>query len=352
MSTALSADGRQNLLKSLFPSGIPRLWCPSLTHYDRDGGLNAKRMGAHLRSIAPHVKGLLIPGSTGDGWDLSPAETRGLLEITIEQARAFGLHLLIGILKPTSSETVQTLEETNAWLKSRAQGTSGLDDTIYLARQSICGFAVCAPHGAKVTQTEMADAFKRVLSLGLPTALYQLPQVTQNEIGAELASTLAGECSNFIMFKDSSGADRILLSGEPLHSVFAMRGAEGDYARWLKPRGAYHGFLLSTANCFAAQLHGMIGDIEAGQMERAQQISVRLTGMIKEAFDLAATVPKGNPYTNANKAMDHFFAYGPTAIKEPPPRLHSGIELPLEVIRATGEALSRFGFLPAKGYLE
>jgi hypothetical protein len=36
----------------------------------------------------------------------------------------------------------------------------------------------------------------------------------------------------------------------------------------------------------------------------------------------------------------------------PPPRLHSGSRLPVEVIRATGDILVRLGLMPVKGYLD
>jgi len=80
-------------------------------------------------------------------------------------------------------------------------------------------------------------------------------------------------------------------------------------------------------------------------------MSDRLSTVIGEAFRLANPLPDGNPYANANKAMDHFFAHGPQAASVPPPRLHKGSYLPVEMIRATGEILSRHGLMPDHGYL-
>ncbi len=81
-------------------------------------------------------------------------------------------------------------------------------------------------------------------------------------------------------------------------------------------------------------------------------MSERLTACINEVFGIVTGLPHGNPFANANKAMDHFFAYGRKAAGAPPPRLHAGSSLPVEVLRATGEALSRHGLMPAQGYLE
>jgi len=134
--------------------------------------------------------------------------------------------------------------------------------------------------------------------------------------------------------------------------VFTTRGAEGEYARWLKPAGGpYDGFLLSSANCFARELHQMTTDISAGRMEAARQLSDRLAAAVSEVFALASPLPHGNPFANGNKAIDHFFAHGPEAVNLPPPRLHAGSSLPTELIRSTEEILLREKLMPASGYL-
>src|SRR5882672_3791490 len=94
-----TAVERRKLLARVLPVGIPALWCPLITPYDRDGAIDRHRMAAHLRHLSPYVKGFLIPGSTGDGWELSDAEMRRLLEVAIEQITKLNLHLLIGALK-------------------------------------------------------------------------------------------------------------------------------------------------------------------------------------------------------------------------------------------------------------
>jgi dihydrodipicolinate synthase/N-acetylneuraminate lyase len=215
------------------------------------------------------------------------------------------------------------------------------------------GFTVCAPRGKDLSEEEIAQALASILQTGLPIALYQLPQATQNEISPELASSLAGRFENFLLFKDSSGTDRIVLSGQPLAGVFTLRGGEGDYDRWLNLAGGpYDGFLLGSANCFAAQLHQVIEDISAGRVDAATRRAAPVTAVMNEVSRLVSALPQGNPFANANKALDHFFAHGPEAAKVPPPRLHAGNHLPVETIRAAGEALSRNGLMPVKGYLE
>jgi Dihydrodipicolinate synthase/N-acetylneuraminate lyase len=348
MNTSSSvAHDRSQLLARLFPQGVPKLWCPALTHYDGEGRLDAERIAAHLRHLSANVKGFLIPGSTGDGWELDDAETRQLLRIAIQQANELQFHLLIGALKPDVDSGLKMFWDTIDWIESRMKD-KGLNA---LAKARVSGFVICPPRGKDVSQSEMARWFEAVLKTGIPIALYQLPQVTQNEISAELVSRMAGRFSNFIMFKDSSGADRVVSSGKDLGGVFTVRGAEGDYAKWLKAAGGkYDGFLLSTANCFAKEFRKMISDLEEGRIDDATKMSERLTGTVSAVFELVSPFPDGNAFANANKAMDHFFAYGPKAATIRPPRVHAGSSLPAEMIVETGKILDKYGLMPAKGY--
>jgi dihydrodipicolinate synthase/N-acetylneuraminate lyase len=291
----------------------------------------------------------LIPGSTGDGWQLNDEETKQLLHSVLEPVQKLKVHLLVGVLKTDSRAVMNSLRELLDLIKARTQTDDSAES---LARAGACGFTVCAPHGSGLTQEEIGEALASVLQIGLPTALYQLPQVTQNEISPEVVHNLARQFGNFILFKDSSGGDKVTLSGKNLGGVFTMRGAEGEYAKWLKTAGgSYDGFLLSTANCFAPQLHQMIQDVSASRLESAGRTSDLLTRVINEVFALVSSVPHGNPYANANKAMDHFFAHGQRAAEVPPPRLHGGNQLPVEIIRRAGEMLARYGLMPVKGYL-
>ena len=366
----------------LFPRGIPPLWCPLLTHYRDDGSLDHARITAHLRHLAPHVKGFLIPGSTGDGWEMSDSEIRELLGLAQEQTANLEVHLLIGVLKTEASEATRVIRETAAMVgrdsvephlersEVSAASISGGDTPSQETRDArassvgkwgsteshptgLAGFTVCPPKGADLPQQSIRDALAGILELGFPTALYQLPQVTQNEMSPETLADLAARFPNFILFKDTSGADRVANSGRDFSGVFLVRGAEGGYANWLKPGGGpYDGFLLSTANCFGRELHQLIELLGAGRRDEAQRLSDRLSAVVKEVFALVAGLSDGNAFANANKAMDHFFAHGPNAARVTQPRLHAGSRLPVEVIRQTGAALERNGFLPERGYLE
>src|SRR6476659_9049947 len=89
---------RFDWLRCLFPEGVPQLWCPPLTHYGASGQIDESRIAAHLRFISPWVRGVLVPGSTGDGWELSEAEADKLLGIVLKLAPQLKYRVLIGAL--------------------------------------------------------------------------------------------------------------------------------------------------------------------------------------------------------------------------------------------------------------
>src|SRR5579863_8426998 len=98
------ASQRAQLLVRLFPKGIPRLWCPALAHYDSQGVLDRGRIMAHLRQTSANVHGFLIPGSTGDGWEMNEQEILRWVEIAFDSAAEMNFHLLIGALTATAEE--------------------------------------------------------------------------------------------------------------------------------------------------------------------------------------------------------------------------------------------------------
>ena len=341
---------RKNIIAATFPDGVPRLWCPLLTHYHDDGTIDFERMTRHLEAIVPAVEGFLIPGSTGDGWELDDTQTLDVARFAVRQAQKLGCRLLLGVLKRDTTAMIRTI---SALLGAEAAGQSKEDTLRILREKHIVGFTVCPPAGKDLTQSQIMAALGEILEMGLPTALYQLPQVTGNEVAPETFAGLARRYANLIFFKDSSGQDRIARSGADGGGIFMVRGAEGDYVDWLKiAAGPYDGFLLSTANVFARELKPLIAGLERGDRAAAAAISRRLTAAINEIFALVRTLPYGNPFTNANKACDHFFAFGTAAERRPPPLLRSGVRLPGGVMAATQDILRRYLLLPEKGYLE
>ncbi len=344
------SDMRKKIIAALFPTGVPRLWCPLLTHYRDDGTIDFDRMSRHFSHIVPAVKGYLIPGSTGDGWVLDDKQTLQVSDFAVQQAQKYGVHLLLGVLKSDTETMIRTI---SAMLGVDVREQSRDEAARILMDKHICGFTVCPPTGKSLTQSEITAGLSVILDLGLPTALYQLPQVTGNEMEPATFAGLRQRYANVILFKDSSGQDRIALSDFDKEGIFMVRGAEGDYVKWLKDvNGPYDGFLLSTANSFAWELNTLIERLESGDRKKAEEISDRLTTAVNSVFALVQPLTYGNPFTNANKAIDHFFAFGPDANVKDGPMLHAKVRLPADIIEATRDILVQCHLMPRKGYLE
>ena len=341
---------RLELIQEFFFDGIPRLWCPPLTHYKDNGTIDFERMAAHLAQLVPWVKGYLIPGSIGDGWELDEQETLGLVEFAAKQGRKQGITILLGVLRAEPA----TMKETIKAMVRMLQRMTTVDDVMTcLHAASVCGFAICPPTGKTLSQDTIYEGLAEIMDMGLPTALYQLPQVTENEVAPETFERLVENCPNLIFFKDTSGADRVATSDVDKGGVFLVRGAEGDYARRLKDaNGSYDGFLLGTANCFADMLSAIIEHVERGDLLSAGAISDTLSRAFGEVFDLVQPLTYGNTFANANKAIDHFKAFGPRAHQKKGPMLRARVRLPDPIISGTGAILTSYGLMPDKGYLE
>lgn len=337
---------RSLLIATLFPLGVPTLWCPPLTHFRPDGTLDRERIRAQLRFMRPYVPALLVPGSTSEGWELSRQEEVGLIDIALDCAREMDFTVLVGMLRPAVGAAKAGIEATVDQLFGRARP----DSAAFFARH-LCGFAVTAPKGKELSQSVIHQELEAVLALGYPTAFYQLPQITENEIAPETVADLALRYQNLYLLKDTSGGDRVVTSGLDFDGVFFVRGAEGDYAKWYtRAGGLYDGFLLSSANCFPHELREVLDLLEEGRTAEADALSLRISNVVLRTLAAAAQLPFGNQFTNAAKAIDHFVAEGPEADLSAKIYVKSGATLPRTLLETAREALIREGLMPHKAY--
>ncbi|MFW6035294.1 MAG: dihydrodipicolinate synthase family protein [Halothermotrichaceae bacterium] len=339
---------REQLQNTFFPEKIPTLWCPLLTHYTDSGEIDKQRMRQHIKYLRPYVSTFLAPGSTGDGWEMEESEIQTLLDFLLDEADEQKFWLMIGVLKTGKGEALQSIKETVKRLFNNENAP-----TNDFVQKRICGFTVTPPKGKDLKQEEIYSELEAILESGYPTALYQLPQITENEMSPLTIQNLAEQYPNFYLMKDTSGEDKVVLSEVDTFGVFMVRGAEGNYFDWMKTDGGhYDGLLLSTANCFAAQLSDIIKYSKNGQNDLANKVSKKISNVAEEVFSLAADLSFGNQFTNANKLIDHHLAHGKNALKADLPMTHSGNRLPEELIKKTGVILEKYSLLPEKGYLD
>lgn len=345
-----SAAERQRLVTTLFPDGTPMLWCPTLTHYLADGRLDKNRIRRHLEVLAPYAKGILVPGSTGEGWDMDDRDIRQLLEIVLDAAGQNGIRVLIGVLRHDVDDMLRVLRDTMQWL---ADSTGRPEGLAALQSANVAGFTVCPPRGAELAQEQIHTGLSTVLGLGYPIALYQLPQVTENEMTPETVAELASRFPNFYLFKDTSGEDRVALADLDLQGVFLVRGAEGQYHQWPRAAGGpYDGFLLSTANCFSQHFAEILKRVAKNDADQAIDLSKRVSRVVAQCFEAVSDFPLANPFTNANKTLDHVMAYGTQWNANPAPYLRGQHQLPMEFVETAFDVLRAEALLPERGYLE
>lgn len=318
-----------------------RLWVPLLTQYRRQGGaieIDPDRTAAHLSFIRPWVGQFLLAGSTGDGWEMSLEQLLVLVRLTGRRDLFEGSRFLVGALRPTTEGVVE-------W----ARAIEGTLDEMKTTAGEFCGLAVCPPVDADASQADIVRHYERVLAeTRSDIAIYQLPQVTHCSIEPETMRSLAAD-PRVTMFKDTSGADAVALSG--FTGPLMVRGAEGGYVDNLKPSGLYDGWLLSTGNAFGSQLRRMIDLLDAGREEEAKAVSRVLTVVVNEMFAAAGKLPFGNPFSNANRAVDHLWAHGAGWADAPLPLTISGNEIPRDLLETASDIVGRFPTLPERGYL-
>ena len=166
---------RGDLFDAFFGGATPRLWCPIISHYDGEGRLDRDRFAAHAGELTPYVGGFLAPGSTGEGWEMDDDEAMELVDLLREVLDAHNRLLLIGVLRTGRGEAAEAAR--------RIADRYGFDGTPgSLKKKGLCGITVTAPKGADLPQEVIREELASILEVGLPTALYQLPQITENRI--------------------------------------------------------------------------------------------------------------------------------------------------------------------------
>lgn len=341
---------RSEMVSCLFPKGIPALWCPPIVHYDENGKLDQERSRKHLNRLVRSVHTFLLSGSTGDGWELSGEEKKELLGFYMDEAERLPFQMLIGVLEPEEGAAAVKIKEWAEYLMRKAETKTPADA---MRKCHICGFTVCAPRGAERKQREIRNELEKILMLDYPTVIYQLPQITENEISPETTAFLAEKYPNFYMFKDTSGTDRVKRSEKSYGNVFFVRGAEGDYERWSRfSGGCYDGFLLSSANTFGDELLAVLEALQEGRIKEAEAVSSMVSGIIGDVFEALQSLEGGNVFANANKCIDHILAYGKQWETYKGPMRHCGMRIPEEYLKKTYDILEKAGKVPEKGYCE
>ena len=274
------------------------LWTPILTHYELADNLrlNKALIKKYMKWLEPSVKQFLICGTTGDGWILSDKLINDWLEILTEKNFLTDQNkILFGAFGNTTKEVLHRAKLIEDYL------------TNHTCEASFFGLTLCAPVNEKITQNEIIKHFEKIIeNTLLPISIYQLPQVVKCEIKPETSKYLKDKFKNrIVLFKDTSDEDKVIDSKIDFGDLKFLRGAEKNYFNHIKPRGKYDGFLLSTANCFGKVLREILKEVEESNFEKAENLSKKLSDIIRVSFDKGEKLNFGNPFSNVNKAFLH-----------------------------------------------
>ncbi len=306
--------------------GFPTLWFPPLTYYKEGGSIDTCRMTEALGEIYPYSKGVLVPGSTGDGWVLSPELQEDIVRFFLKGFEFGRFSMMIGALKQTADETMASVER---WCEILCEESGRDDPAEAMKALDVKAFVFCVPAEICDRDTQIRE-MGRILNIGLPMAFYQLPLVTGVTVDPAVIRELADCYDNLIIAKDSGGKDEMALSGLLRDRLMLLRGAEGDPSGMISGESpVYDGLLLSTVNCFAR---------EHSELMKCMRSYAGYGDVISEVFD-AVTEPVSNAFSDAVRAICQAKKYGPEA-GSMDCYCYNGKKLPSELIKCAYESLS------------
>ncbi len=306
---------------------FPTLWFPPLTYYKEGGVIDTDKMARELSKIYPYSKGVLVPGSTGDGWVLSQEKQEALVRFFLKGFDFGRFSMMIGALKPTADETIQSIA---GWCEILRQISGKSDDAEAMAALDVKAFVFCVPAGMDARDAQLKE-MGRILDVGLPMAFYQLPLVTGVTVDPAVVAELAEKHPNLIVAKDSGGVDEMAKSGLLKDRLMLLRGAEGDQTEMITGNAPiYDGLLLSTVNCFAR---------EHSELMQGKRDYSGYGDVISEVF-AAVKAPVSNPFSDAVRAVCCAKEYGPEVAKMDI-YCYNGKKLPAELAAKAAESLRR-----------
>ena len=296
-------------------SSFDPLWVPLLTHYEEKPKLtlDRRRASAHIKHLSDNVWQYLVAGTTGDGWELSDELLLEWISFIQDDEVFNEKHkILFGAFSETTEGVISKARLIEEAIQQKPLNANYV------------GLTICAPIAPDATQEEITTHFEQIIEATIsPIAIYQLPQVVKCEIAPKTLHRLTEKTGRIILFKDTSGKDIVANSKLPMSGTKLLRGAEGNYSEQISENGLYDGLLLSTANCFQSDLRNIIyklQDAEIYEVEdnknvslsamMAERDSIRLSTLVHSLFEVAATLPDGNAFSNINRAVDHIFCHG------------------------------------------
>ncbi|CAG0947674.1 partial 4-hydroxy-tetrahydrodipicolinate synthase, partial [Anaerolineae bacterium] len=160
---------------------------PLVTPFKEDGTVNEKALQRLIEFlIRSGVHGVMPGGTTGEFALLTVEERQKLLEATLN----------------TVNDRVLVLAQT---------GAVSTETTIALTRHAkavgVVAATIITPYFVRLSEAALVEHYARVAQAvpDFPLFLYNIPQMTGNNITPEVVAALVPRCPNIIGMKESSG---------------------------------------------------------------------------------------------------------------------------------------------------
>ncbi len=202
------AAKRKELIRRLFPGGVPRIWCPVISHFTPDGEVDLFRMRAMRRTLAPHVGGRVAAGGTGDGWAMNRRQCSAVLDcLPLEIQGAGHARVSSPFWRRKTQDAYGTIVLSpvcaQAQIRRRRPGRQP-------SYRPACAGTAFAPPSAKTSTAKRSRtrSFPSWTS-AFPSPLVNMPAITGSKVDADTINRLAAEISQLLYVTGQQRRGRI-----------------------------------------------------------------------------------------------------------------------------------------------
>jgi len=249
-----------------------------ITPMNADESVNETELRRQIwRQLEAGVHGIFPFGTNGEGYILSEAEKKRVLEIVVEEVNG-------GVLVYAGTGCIGTKDTIRQSLTAKEAGADIL--------------SIITPSFALASQNEIYEHYIAVVeAVDMPIVLYNIPARTGNSIAPATVRKLS-QIPNIVGVKDSSGNfDNLLQYIEETRDRkdFAVLAGNDSLILWNLLAGGAGG-IAGCANVYPKTMVGIYEHFLAGDMEKAREAQDSLRSF-RNCFKF------GNPNTIVKKAV-------------------------------------------------
>lgn len=252
---------------------------PIITPMNEDESVNVTELRNQVnRMIEGGVHGLFPFGTNGEGYILSGAEKKLVLETVIEEANG-RVPIYAGTGCISTKETIE---------QCRMAQAAGADI-----------LSIITPSFAAASQNELYEHYKAVAAaVDMPIVLYNIPARTGNALAPATVGRLA-QIENIVGAKDSSGNFTNILgyidAGKKADPSFSMLSGNDQLIVWTLLAGGVGG-IAGCANVYPHTMASIYDLFMEGKIEEAKEANASIASF-------RACFKYGNPNTIVKTAV-------------------------------------------------